>query len=188
MWTYNKEDLVQEVNVGGNYLSESGAYEAFIKEVVFKDNASGSKQVNIKIETASGQSTTLFVTYAGKDGAPVQFLVTRLNQLCGILKVKPEDLATKSIDKQVGVFLKAKLSTDKKYINFDLDGVYDPKTKLTTKEANEKATTPEVYNKLVEKYGKETPLEKGGNSTTTTTANNNTFAKEEASVEDSFPF
>lgn len=190
MWTYNKEDLVQEVNTGGNYLEKSGAYNVIIKEVTFKDTSGGAKAVNFKVETLSGQSTTLFINYADKEQAPIQFLVARLNQLCGLLKVTPEKLAENAINREIGLFLKAKLSSDGKYVNFDLEGVYDAKTKLTTKEISEKVKTPEVYEKMVEKYSKETPLERNsgnGSAKATTTASTNTVSKAVADS-DSFPF
>ena len=184
MWIYNAEDLVLEVKAS-NFLEESGAYEVEIASVTMKDQSEQSKAVNIKVKTNEGQETTLFITYQDKEGKPT-FQVSKLNQLCSIIKVSPDKFEQGAVGKKFGAFLKGKLSSDGKFINFDLDGVYNPVTKLTTKEIQEKATTPEIYNKMVEKYAKEEKIER--KATGTSTSSKKDVRKAEANEVDEFNF
>jgi hypothetical protein len=182
-WTYKKDDIQEEVSVGGNYLDKSGCYEVTITKIEDTKTKNGASQLKIDVETKEKQKTTIFFVYSDKEGKEIEFKTRQLNHLCYLLKLTPDKLEQMN-GKEIGMFMKAKLSQDGKYINFDVDGFYDAKTKLTAKELNEKkSTTPEIYNQFKEKYEKEEPLVKTAGATTTS----KTEASKTVDTED-FPF
>ena len=156
MWNYDEKDLLAEVGEG-NYLKVSGCYIAVIKEIVEKVTQNGYKQINITFDV-NGAETTIYHTYTGKDGV-LDFKVRHLNHLLFLTQsTKIKEVAALK-GKTIGVFLKAKLSENKKYINFDLEGFFHPTTKQTSKEAKEGNKELKVYNKMKEIYWNEKPLE-----------------------------
>ena len=54
MWTYKKEDLIEEVNLGGNFIEKSGAYDVVIKNILNKKTKGGAEQLDITVETKDG--------------------------------------------------------------------------------------------------------------------------------------
>ena len=183
MWTFNKEDLVEEVRVGGTFLNKSGAYEMTIDAIEDKLTTNGAKQVVFKFSNEAGAKVNIFYTYGKINGEMIDFKVRNLNHLCSLLKVMPEKLSAMQ-GKQIGVFLKADgTSRDGRFINWDIDGFYDVKTKGTAKELTEKSGIGDAYAKMVEKYEKEKPVETvRGDSATTTTSTTTTDTTDE------FPF
>ena len=156
MWNFNEKDLLVECGEG-NYLKVSGCYIATIKEIVEKTTQNGYKQINITLDV-NGAETTIYHTYTGKDGV-LDFKVRHLNHLLFLTnstKIKEVGLLK---GKQIGAFLKAKLSENKKFINFDLEGFFHPTTKQTSKEAKEGNKELKVYNRMKEIYDNEKPLE-----------------------------
>ena len=155
MWNYNKEDLVEEVKLGGDYISVSGCYDVTIEEIEGKKTKNGADQVVFKFKTDEGSTANIFFVYSNKDGVPTDFKVRQLNQLCGLLKTMPEKLAEMK-GKKIGIFLRATgLSKDGKYINWEIDGFYDVKTKGTISEISKKEGVGETYKKAEEKYAKQ---------------------------------
>ena len=165
-WNYDEKDIEKET-AGGSYLSKSGCYEAKILELEHKKTTNGFGQVVIKLEV-DGKETTIYHVYEGKDGA-IDFKVRILNHLLYLNKLtNPADIS-KCVGKSIGVMLKAKLSQDKKYINFDLEGVYHIPTKKTASELkdNKDAKIVEAKSK---QYDAEEPLLRGNESKATNTA------------------
>lgn len=160
MWNYNEKDLIEEVGGNGkNYLQVSSALVCKIDEIEDKDY-SGHKNIILKVTPEGYEQTTIYVMYEHAEGKDMSFNTRRLNQLMMLLKVKtPEELLTKAVGQNVGMFLQAKLSTNKDFINFNLDGVFDAKTNKTTKELTEK-TKAETFDKMVAKYAKQPKLER----------------------------
>jgi hypothetical protein len=159
MWTFNKEDLVEEVKIGGTFLNKSGAYEMTIDAIEDKLTTNGAKQVVFKFSNEAGAKVNIFYTYGKINGEMIDFKVRNLNHLCNLLKVMPEKLSAMQ-GREVGVFLKADgTSRDGKFINWDIDGFYDTKTKGTAKELTEKKDIGVAYEKMVAKYEKEKPVE-----------------------------
>ena len=157
MWNFNADDLLVECGEG-NYLKVSGCYEATIKEISQSTTSGGAKQITFKFDV-NGSEATVYHIYTGKDGVELDFKVRHLNHLLFLTQcTKIKDISELK-GKKVGVFLKAKLSQDKKYINFDLEGFYHPTTKQTSKEAKEGNKELKVYNKMKEIYWNEKPLE-----------------------------
>jgi hypothetical protein len=183
MWNYSKEDLVKETKVV-DFLEKSGCYEMTIESVEDKKTTNGADQVVFKFVTDSGAKVNIFYIYSNLKGEPIDWKVSKLNQLCGLLKVAPEKIADMK-GKTVGVFLKANgTSRDGKYINWDIDGFYDVKTKGTTKELEEKVSVADSYAKFEEKYAKEEPIvtnyTSGGGATTE--------SKPAEDINEDFPF
>ncbi len=157
MWNYNSKDLEEEIGVG-SYLKQSGCYIAAIKEISEKITNGGAKQITFKFDV-KGLEATVYHIYTKIDGTEIDFKVRHLNHLLFLTNsTKIKDISELK-GKIVGVFLKAKLSPDKKYINFDIDGFFHEKTKQTSKEAKEGNKELKVYNKMKEMYENEKPLE-----------------------------
>lgn len=175
-WNYDEKDLEKET-IGGNYLSKSGCYAAKIVEIEEKTTTNGYGQVVIKLDV-DGKETTIYHVYEGKDGV-IDFKIRVLNHLLYLNKFKNPSDITKCVGKNVGVMLKAKLSQDKKYINFDLDGVYHLETGKTAPELKNNTVAKSVEAKS-KQYAEETPLVRDGQAT------KEPLTKEEE--EDDFPF
>jgi len=155
MWNYNKEDLVEEVKLGGNFLNKSGCYDMTIEEVEGKKTTNGADQVVFKFKTDNEETVNIFFIYTNVEGKPTDFKIRQLNQLCGLLKVTPDKLADMK-GKKIGVLLKTQgASRDGKYVNWNIDGFYDVKTKGTSSEITKKAGIGETYKKAEEKYAKD---------------------------------
>lgn len=155
MWDYNKEDLVEEVKLGGNFLNKSGCYDMTIEEIEAKKTKNGADQVVFKFKTDEEAIVNIFFIYSNIKGEPTDFKVRQLNQLCGLLKVTPDKLDSMK-GKKIGVFLKTDgTSKDGKYVNWNIDGFYDVKTKGTSSEINKKAGIGDTYKKAEEKYSKD---------------------------------
>lgn len=182
MWDYKKEDLQEEVKIGGDFINQSGCYSMNIDDIEDKETRNGAKQVVFKLSTEEGAKVNIFYIYAKINGEMIDFKVRHLNQLCGLLKITPDKLENMK-NKQIGVFLKAKgTSQDGKFINWDIDGFYDIKTKGTAKELNDKSGIGDTYSKFEEKYDKESPVE-----TNYSSGNISNDVKEDDSSDD-FPF
>ena len=183
MWDYNKEDLVEEVKIGGNFLNKSGCYDMTILSAEAKKTTNGADQVVFKFKTKDESTVNIFFIYTNREGKPTDFKVRQLNQLCGLLKVTPDKIEA-MVGKEIGVFLKTKgTSKDGRYINWNVDGFYDTKTKGTSSEINKKEGVGNTYEKAGERYAKEEAVVTNSNSHKTTEAS----AKTDISDED-FPF
>ena len=178
-WNYNEKDIEKET-AGSAGLNKSGCYAAKIISIEDKKTINGYGQVVIKLEV-EGKETTIFHTYEGKEG-PVEFKVRVLNHLLYINKLKnPADIV-KCVGKTIGAMLKAKLSNDKKFINFDLEGVYHLETGKTAGELKDNKPAKVVEAKR-KKYEEEEPLKREGQATGATQA-----TTEIDDDSDSFPF
>lgn len=161
-WSYNAEDLNTEIG-SGDYLDKSGCYKAKIVEIEEKKTTNGASQVILKLDV-EGKETTIFHTFTKIDGTVIDFKIRHLNHLLFINKLTdPSKLKTLE-GKMVGVMLKAKLSQDKKFINFDIDGFYHLETGKTAKELKDKLDA-KVVKEMAEKYNNEKPLERVGGTT-----------------------
>lgn len=154
MWNYNQEDIKKET-AGGSGLNKSGCYVCKIKDIELKNTTNGAKQAIFKLD-ADGAETTVFFIYSNKAGEDTDFKVRILNHICFLLKTQPKNFLNIK-DKTLGFMLKAKLSEDKKFINFDIEGVYDAVSLKTAREVTENLKA-ETYDKISEKYEKEPAL------------------------------
>jgi len=176
-WNYNAEDLNKELSAG-NYLEKSGCYKAKIVSIEEKETSNGGKQVVFKLDV-EGKETTIYHVYTKKDGSLLDFKVRHLNHLLYLNKLT-EPSKLKTIEgKEIGVMLKAKLSLDKKYVNFDIEGFYHLQTGKTAKELKDNLPAKTV-NEFKAKYEAEEPLKRENNptenhSTTTETEENDDF-------------
>lgn len=176
-WNYDEKDIEKET-AGGSYLSKSGCYEAKILELEHKKTTNGFGQVVIKLEV-DGKETTIYHVYEGKDGA-IEFKVRILNHLLYLNKLtNPADIS-KCVGKNIGVMLKGKLSQDKKYINFDLEGVYHIPTKKTASELKDNKDAKIVESKT-KQYDAEEPLIKEN-------LKKEEHKEQSATIDDDFPF
>ena len=155
MWSYNEKDLEVEIG-GGNYLSRSGCYNAIIKDIKHSNTSGGAKQVVLSLDV-EGSEMTIWHVYTDKQGKELDFKVRHLNHLLYLNKLTDPGKIKTLVGKSIGVFLKAKLSQDKKFINFDLEGFYHLGTKKTAKELRENLTAA-VYEKMKKVYSEEKPL------------------------------
>lgn len=189
MWNFDEKDLVKTFEAK-RYLDESKAIVCEIKQVKFATTPNGSKQVVLEVEPEGYNPIGLWIVYESARVGQLDWVVSKLNQLCAIIGVKPQELETKAVGKKVGMFLKAKLSQNKRYINFDLDGVFYPETKKTTKEEKE-GLEPETYVYFEKRYALEPKLERireDENSISETVFNNTTETTETDDDDDDFPF
>ena len=157
MWSYNEKDLELEVG-GGLHLSKSGCYHAIIKDISDTETSGGARQVVLKLDV-EGAETTIYHVYSKIDGTEIDFKVRHLNHLLFLNKLKDPSKLLSVKGKEIGVFLKAKLSQDKKFINFDIEGFFHVSTKKTAKELKDNLQA-QVYEKMQKKYSEETQLER----------------------------
>ena len=157
MWSYNEKDLELEVG-GGSHLNKSGCYHAIIKKLELLTTPNGAKQVKFEFDV-EGNEQTIWHTYSKTDGTEIDFKVRHLNHLLYLNKLKDPSKIQAVVGKEIGVFLKAKLSQDKKFINFDIDGFFHTVTKKIAKEFKE-GLEAKTYDKMKKMYGEEKPLER----------------------------
>ena len=157
MWNYNEKELELEVG-GGLHLTKSGCYHAIIKDISEKETSGGARQV-IFVLDVEGAETTIYHIYTKTTGEEIDFKVRHLNHLLFLNKLKDPSKILSVKGKEIGVFLKAKLSQDKKFINFDIEGFYHIGTKKTAKELRDNLNS-QVYEKMQKKYAEEKPLER----------------------------
>lgn len=157
MWNYNEKDLELEVG-GGLHISKSGCYHAIIKDISDVETKGGARQVILKLDV-EGAETTIYHVYTKVDGTEIDFKVRHLNHLLFLNKLKDPSKLLSVKGKEIGVFLKAKLSQDKKFINFDIEGFFHTATKKTAKELRDNLSA-QVYDNMKKKYDEETPLER----------------------------
>ena len=157
MWNYNEKDLELEVGVG-LCLTKSGCYNAIIKEISEVKTSGGARQVIFKLDV-EGAETTIYHVYTKTTGEEIDFKVRHLNHLLFLNKLKDPSKLLSVKGKEIGVFLKAKLSQDKKFINFDIEGFFHTATKKTAKELRDNLSA-QVYDNMKKKYDEETPLER----------------------------
>lgn len=176
-WNYDEKDIEKET-VGGNYLAKSGCYEAKILELEHKKTTNGYGQIVMKLEVDE-KETIIYHTYEGKDGV-IEFKTRVLNHLLYLNKLKNSADIEKCIGKTIGVMLKGKLSQDKKYINFDLEGVYHLPTKRTATELKENKDA-KVVDVKIKQYEAEEPLIKEP-------IKKEEHKEETSAIDDDFPF
>lgn len=182
MFKYDETMLIEEV-VLKNYLDKSYAGVVTIIDVEDKD-FSGNKNIILTVQPEGYEPVKLYIMYESARGADMSFNTKKLVQLCSILGLKPEELTTKAKGKKVGMFLRAKLSQDQRFINFNLDGVYYPKTNKTTTETMQKKTA-ETFKRMTALYEKQPKLERKKDNVTKTTA---TTAIDNTDIDEEFPF
>ena len=177
-WNYNAEDLNEEISTGGTYLEKSGCYKAKIVSIEEKKTTNGAEQVVFKFDV-DGKETTVYHTFTKVDGTTIDFKIRHLNHLLYLNKLTDPAKLKKIEGKEVGVMLKAKLSQDGKYINFDIDGFYHLGTVKTAKELKDNLPAKTVA-EMAAKYEKEEPLKRNNGDTGTTNVN--------TSSDQEFPF
>lgn len=160
MWNYNNGDLEKETT-GGTYLEKSGCYIANIEKFELSKSSGGCDQATITFGI-DGAKTTVFHIFGDKNGKNLDWKVRHLNHMLYLLKLTNIKDPSLLKDKEIGVFLKAKLSQDKKYINFDLEGFFHPIQRKTAKELSQKENNLEVE-RMEDKYSKENHLVKENN-------------------------
>lgn len=152
MWKFNEKDLDQDV-VGSGYLRESGCHICIITKLTMDE-----RKVVFEIETESGEKVgTIFHYYTKKDGTEIPFKVRHLNHLLYLNKLRDPAKLQTVVGKRIGVMLKAELSQDGKFINFNIDGFYQADLGKTAKELKE-GLPAETVKKMTERYAAETPL------------------------------
>ena len=157
-WNFKQEDLNEEISTGGNYLDKSGCYKAKIVSIEEKKTTNKAEQVIFKFDV-DGKEATVYHIYTKQDGTPLDFKVRHLNHLLYINKLTdPSKLKTLE-GKEVGVMLKAKLSQDGKYINFDIEGFYYLPNSKTAKELKD-GLSAETVAAMMKKYDVEEPLKR----------------------------
>lgn len=169
-FNYNAEDLNEEISTGGNYLDKSGCYKAKIVEIIEKKTTNGAEQVVFKFDI-DGKETTVYHTYSKTDGTLIDFKVRHLNHLLYVNKLTDSSKLKTLEGKEVGVMLKAKLSQDEKYINFDIDGFYHLGTGKTAKELKDNIAAA-VVSDMKKKYESEQPLKRAQSNGNTENADN----------------
>ena len=175
-WNYDEKDI--EKDVGAGFIEKSGCYPAKIISIEDKKTTNGYGQVVLKLEV-EGKEVIIYHTYEGKDGL-IDFKTRVLNHLLYINKLKnPADIG-KCVGKTIGTMLKAKLSQDKKFINFDLEGVYHLDTGRTASELRDNKPAKIVEAKR-KQYEAEAPLKREHESSFGSTNDEN------FDVDDEFP-
>ena len=178
MWNYNEKDIEKETAVAAG-LNKSGCYSAKIISIENKKTTNGFSQIIFEFDI-DGKTIKVFHVYEGKDGM-IEFKVRILNHLLYLNKLKNPSDIEKCIDKNIGVMLKSKLSQDKKFINFDLEGVYHLESGKTASELKDNKPAKVVETKR-KQYEEEEPLKREGFESGTSDK------KEEIDDSDEFPF
>lgn len=160
MFNINKDFLNEEIGNTGTHINKSGCYEVVITDAtIWKNNSSQSESLNLNIETLEGQKAWINLFYKKKTGEDITFNlrhITHLAFLNGVANPNADSSGkiTGFIRKVVGVILEVgttELRDGKLGYDYKLIGFYDPSTKQTGKEKNNKEQA-ELYNKYLEKF------------------------------------
>lgn len=160
MFNTNKDYLNEEVQVGGSVINKSGCYEVIITDAnIFRSNTSQSEALNLTfIDTETEKKAWKGLFYKNKSGEDVKYVLRNITHLIHLLNVNPTEDKNGNIkefkDKIIGVILEVKGEINYKNepaYNFNVVGFYDPSTKQTAKEKNNKEKA-ETYYKALEKY------------------------------------
>lgn len=162
MFEINKDYLSEEIGATGTHVNKSGCYEMVITDAkIWKSNSSNSQSesLNLNIETLEGQKAWINLFYKKKDGNNIDFNlrhITHLSFLNNVANPSPDrdGKITSFIGKVVGVILEVgttELRDGGVGYDYKLIGFYNPSTKQTAKEMNEKIPA-DVYEKHMEKY------------------------------------
>jgi hypothetical protein len=153
-WEFDEKDISKPAS---SFLDASGCYTAVIKEFKFEKSTNGADQAKIKLEI-EGLETTIYHIYSKTTGEKIPWKARHINHLLYLNKIKKLRSPSEQLEGvEVGVFLKAKLSQDKHYINFDLEGFFHPGLRKTAKELSQGSEPTEVA-KMQKKYASEKPL------------------------------
>jgi len=157
MWEYKEEDLLKGI-LDGNFIDKSGCYVGIIKSLELSKTNNGADQIVFDFETVDGE-VKVYYAYTKTTGEELTFKTKHLNHLLYLCKLKDPNKIKECIGKNIGIFLKAKLSYNKEFINFDIEGFYHPTQNKTATELS-KNTKAEEVEKMLSKYAKEIPLER----------------------------
>lgn len=190
LWDYDENDLLEET-VGGNWISNNGCYDLKIEsaEIV---NSKESKAQAIALTLANDdERARVTLWHRSKTGDSVTFVKRILNQICYLAKTNVNNLKVDTIiydgdkrktviptlvDVNIGAFIKVKINDQGNY-DYTLEGVYEPKSKKTIKELQEKSQDSYIYKKMFQKYY--------GNTEETKRVEEK---KEPSFIDDEFPF
>ncbi len=152
-WQVDNADISKSAS---GFLDRSGCYIATIKEFNFEKTKNGADQAKIKLEV-EGNETTIYHVYSKTTGEQIPWKARHINHLAYLNKLKTFT-GVEFIGVQIGVFLKAKLSQDKRFVNFDIEGFFHPEHRKTANEFKNGLDAKEV-NKMEERYSKEQPIQ-----------------------------
>lgn len=165
LWDYDENDLLEET-VGGNWISNNGCYDLKIEsaEIV---NSKESKAQAIALTLANDdERARVTLWHRSKTGDSVTFVKRILNQICYLAKTNVNNLKVDTIiydgdkrktviptlvDVNIGAFIKVKINDQGNY-DYTLEGVYEPKSKKTVKELQDKSQDSYIYKKMFQKY------------------------------------
>lgn len=165
LWDYDENDLLEET-VGGNWISNNGCYDLKIEsaEIV---NSKESKAQAIALTLANDdERARVTLWHRSKTGDSVTFVKRILNQICYLAKTNVNNLKVDTIiydgdkrktviptlvDVNIGAFIKVKINDQGNY-DYTLEGVYEPKSKKTVKELQDKSQDYYIYKKMFQKY------------------------------------
>lgn len=165
LWDYDENDLLEET-VGGNWISNNGCYDLKIEsaEIV---NSKESKAQAIALTLANDdERARVTLWHRSKTGDSVTFVKRILNQICYLAKTNVNNLKVETIiydgdkrktviptlvDVNIGAFIKVKINDQGNY-DYTLEGVYEPKSKKTVKELQDKSQDYYIYKKMFQKY------------------------------------
>lgn len=165
LWDYDENDLLEET-VGGNWISNNGCYDLKIEsaEIV---NSKESKAQAIALTLANDdERARVTLWHRSKTGDSVTFVKRILNQICYLAKTNVNNLKVDTIiydgdkrktviptlvDVNIGAFIKVKINDQGNY-DYILEGVYEPKSKKTVKELQDKSQDSYIYKKMFQKY------------------------------------
>ena len=165
LWDYDENDLLEET-VGGNWISNNGCYDLKIEsaEIV---NSKESKAQAIALTLANDdERARVTLWHRSKTGDSVTFVKKILNQICYLAKTNVNNLKVDTIiydgdkrktviptlvDVNIGAFIKVKVNDQGNY-DYTLEGVYEPKSKKTVKELQDKSQDCYIYKKMFQKY------------------------------------
>ena len=165
LWDYDENDLLEET-VGGNWISTNGCYDLKIESAeIINSNESKAQAIALTL-TNDDERARVTLWHKSKNGEPVTWVKRLLNHICYLSKTNVNNLKTETIifdgDKRkttipnlqnikIGVFLKVKINDQGNY-DYILEGVYEPKSKKTVKELQDKSQDCYVYKKMFQKY------------------------------------
>jgi DNA-binding Xre family transcriptional regulator len=197
LWAYKEEDVTKETNTntGDSRILKNGVYDTTITSAwLQKSQKSLAEAVTLQLESETGNARVQLWIKNSK-GEPIEFTIGKLNRLCYLIKVNPNDIEPRTtkikgftgeyerdllpilINKEIGVFLE--ITANGKYPQYDVVDFFDTKTKRTSNEVKGNAISA-IHAKMVEKYKDAIPV-RLTNDDTDTVASNNTG-------DDEFPF
>lgn len=206
LWRWKGTDINSEISTS-DYIKKSGCYNCVIENVELFEATDGSfsTALNFNMINQDNEKCRIPIWIKDRKGEDLDFNIKHMNQLCFLLRLKPENIYAVTKDKKqyipefqglkIGVFLEyGAPKDDEKYGQYNLKGFYDANTRKTAFETNKQIEAKKYIEmeKIFEKENLKTEAEKPRNNKNNNglpyKTDKNIITESQMENDDEFPF